>query len=404
MQKAILLICILINFWGIYLLNTVGLFSYTSFIFAPNAYYEESIHELAYITIALLLICIFCFKAKKDPTSLIRQEVDYEAKNIALLKVIYYLFIIVFVSQISLDNSLRGVGQFDVSRRGGLSGFLSGISPLAIAFLLFIAYVRPFNRNNNYIFFFILVMVISGLSNGGRRNIVYIAISAVLFLQYIRNVKMIKYLPWLGFLIPILLGMAILSRNGSIQNIREVEGREVVEYSTASVLQTNSDPSFLWGVKEYEDFGITLSPIDFLHHFTSLVMPSFVYTRLTGKISSYTRSVFIFDYWFNNNENQGWDFMTLADFYWCFGRIGYVLYILCFCWVLFYFSRNIKSKHVYFSASAILAILFFCQQRNDFGAILKPFVYTFIFLYILEKLFVGNIITYDNIEDTESDV
>ena len=65
MQKAILLICILINFWGIYLLNTVGLFSYTSFIFAPNAYYEESIHELAYITIALLLICIFCFKAKK---------------------------------------------------------------------------------------------------------------------------------------------------------------------------------------------------------------------------------------------------------------------------------------------------------------------------------------------------
>lgn len=387
MQKIVLLLCILINFWGIYILNSLGLFSYTSFVFAPNAYYDETIRELLFVSIALIAICLFFFRDNNE-VSRCRPIVDYEVRNVALLKVLYYLFIIVFISQISFDNSLRGVGQFEISRRGGLAGLLASISPLAIAFLLFIAYSKPFKRNNTYLLLFILIMAVSGLSNGGRRNVAYLAIALVLFLQYIQNVKVIKVLPWLTFLLPIIFGMAILSRGKSIQSISEVDSKVIVQYSTASVLQTNSDPSFLWGIKEYEDYGITMSPVDFLHHFTSLVMPSFVYTKLTGKLSSYSRSVFVFDYWFNNNENQGWDFMTLADFYWCFGKWGYLLYLFTFCFVLYYFRRFINSNSIYLSASAILAILFFCQQRNDFGAILKPFVYTLIFLLILEKLFI----------------
>ena len=387
MQKAILLICILLNFWGIYLTNALGLFSYTSFVFDPNAYYDETIRELFFISLFLVLICVFLFKNKKG-LELYRPPVKYDVRNVALLKVLYFVFLVLLLSQISFDNSLRGVGQFDVSRRSGIKGLISSISPLAIAFLLFISYTKPFKRNYLYVLLLAFVMALSGLSHGGRRNIVYLTITLILFLRYVKNVKTIKYLPWLAIIVPLLFGFAILTRRGSISSLKEYSEREVMQYSTASIMQTNSDPSFLWGIKEYEDFGITMSPVDFLHHFTSILMPSFVYSKLTGKISSYDRSVFVFDYWFNNNENQGWDFMTLADFYWCFGKWGYLLYLFVFCFVLYYFKRFIRSNNVYLSASAILAILFFCQQRNDFGAILKPFVYTLIFLFILEKMFI----------------
>ncbi len=398
MQKIVLLFCILINFWGVYTLEALGLFSYTTYVFQPNAYFDESIKELFWISLIMILVSILLFKKDKN-NGWYREPYSYSIRYVLILKIIYYVLLAIFISKFSLDNTTRGVGQFDVSSRSGLSGLIAGISPIAIAFMLFLAYTKPFAHNNRYLVTFILIMGLSGLSSGGRRNIVYIAITLVLFLTYVQNMQIKRMVPVFAIIVPLLLGFSILARSGSILSIGNYDGEKIVEYSTASIMQTNSDPSFLWGIKEFEDRGITMTPRDFLHHFTSILMPSFVYSKLTGRLSSYNRSVYLFDYWFSDKADQGWDFMTLADFYWCFGKLGYLLYLLVFCAVLYYFKKYISSGKVYLSASSILAILFFCQQRNDFGAILKPFIYTFIFLYVLEKVFVQDSIIIQDVVD-----
>lgn len=157
-------------------------------------------------------------------------------------------------------------------------------------------------------------------------------------------------------------------------------------FSEAFIL-ANSDPSFLWAVKSYVASGITLSPFSFLMHFISLLVPSFIYVVLFNKIS-YERSVFLFDNLFNSNPNQGYDFMLLADFYWCFGYVGYILYILVVIWCMKYFKKNIHAPRFYKMAGAFLAVIFICQQRNDFGAVLKPFAYCLLFAYILDRVFI----------------
>ena len=38
-----------------------------------------------------------------------------------------------------------------------------------------------------------------------------------------------------------------------------------------------------------------------------------------------------------------------------------------------------------------MVVLFVCQQRNDFGPILKPIVYSYVFIYIIERVCVKKV-------------
>ena len=176
-----------------------------------------------------------------------------------------------------------------------------------------------------------------------------------------------------------LLTFAMIARN--INNPVEDFRFEILR----SFLQVNSEPSFIWVIKDYKAHGYDLSPLIFFNHIWSIFVPSFIYMFFTGQIS-YTRASLYFDELFNTNPNMGYDFMVLADFYWCFGYLGYILYIGVIIFVFWYFKKNIYSQYGYKAVAAIIMIMYLGQQRNDFGAILKPMVYSYLFLWILNKL------------------
>ena len=379
MNKLIIAFCIFSNFWGVYFLQVTGIVPKDSFIVSPNHYYSSTILELAWISVALLII--FHYFMNVD-----RKKIKYVSnlKNVDLLYIIYFLFIILFFNNInfSLDNSLRGVDQFELAGRSGLSGLLGSIGSLVLPFILFVLIHKPFKEYNSFmVLLLVVVILIANITHGGRRWISYLGICYLLYFFYIRNIQAKK------FILPVILLFTFFSLSMALRRGDDL-GQITSQHSLlSSVFQVNSDPSFLWAVKSYEDIGITMSPFDFAFHFISIFVPSFVYILLTGQIS-YDRSVFLFDKLFNYNADQGYDFMTLADFYWCFGYSGYLLYIVFIGVVLYIFKKFIYSRKTYQVISAIIIVIYTCQQRNDFGAIIKPIVYCSLFAWLLTKLFV----------------
>ncbi|MBQ4483888.1 MAG: O-antigen polysaccharide polymerase Wzy [Prevotella sp.] len=404
---VIVLLCIFANFWASFFLSSIGWQEMDRFIVSPNKYFSETVIELERISIALMVISIlFIIRNNKNNDQYSRNIKKYVCKNVGLAEFVFWGLIVMHIMGISFDNSLRGVGQFELSKRGGMTIFFSQIvHALSLPFILFLLYMKPFKRKNTlYLIILLAVYVLDGVSGGGRRALSYMVISLSIFFCTFKpqEVKMYKSIPIL-ILFVFLYGLSLNLRRmgGDVEDIQQnsIEATQIevnsqsngmentLQNSISAFLKTNSDPSFLWGVKEYKELGITMQPIDFLYHFTSIFLPSSLYVMLMGKIS-YTRSVFLFDYWFNDNPNQGYDFMVLADFYWCFGKIGYFLYVLVFAFILWYYQRNIRSGTFWRSMSAILIILYFCQQRNDFGAVLKPFVYETLILILIQWFFI----------------
>ena len=271
--------------------------------------------------------------------------------------------------------SSRGIDQFGLEHRSGLSGFMGQVGILVFPFTIMAIHCNFFGkRTRKYIGFLIFIILLSNMSDGGRRTIAYFFISLMLYGFYYMGMSKKK------IIIYALIGVSLL---GLSMLIRSNENTSLL-LGLTSLLQVNSDSSFLWFVKEYKEAGISLTPISFSYHFLSIFVPSFIFILLTGRIS-YERSSFLFNDLFNTNPNQGYDFMTLADFYWCFGAFGYVLFVFVFYYVINYFRKHIYSLKPHKVVIAIMMIVWFSQQRNDFGAILKPVVYSYIFLYIINR-------------------
>ena len=149
------------------------------------------------------------------------------------------------------------------------------------------------------------------------------------------------------------------------------------------ILQCNSSSDFLGVVKYSIISGNGPYPHLFVLHFLSILIPSYIYVNVFNVIS-YTRTTFIFNDLYNTNMDSGLGFMMLADFYWCFEYLGYLLFVVVYAYVLHYFKKNIYSgKPVHVIISVVLIFLF-CNQRQDFGGFIKPAVYIFVFLNILE--------------------
>lgn len=377
MYKVLLVSLICINFFGVILLNILGLID--GMIVPVNIYTISALQELGCITLVLIMSSLFFFKVKRKSSSL---NTNYRIKHIWLYEILFVFFVIYYVWNInySLDNSMRGVGQFELEQRSSIGMIMELLSSFVLPYSLLVFHYKVFGKKTNKrIFLLILVLLLCNITNGGRRLVSYCAIILFLYGYYYKNFSL-KNLMKYACLLASLLALGMLVRaSGSY-----AEGLSFPQLVLKSTLQINSDSSFLWGVKDYMARGISMSGFAFFFHFTSIFMPSFLYILLFDDIS-YPRSVFLFNDLFNTNENQGYDFMMLADFYWNFGYWGYIFYVLVFFYVCHYFKKNIYSIRPYKFITAILMILFMCQQRNDFGAFLKSIVYYWIFIYFLYR-------------------
>lgn len=384
MYKFLIFFCLLTNFWGVYILISLGWYNDASYIIPPNKYYIESLWVLFLISFILLYIGFTKYHVKRQHIIL-----EVNLKNKRVIYALYLFFFLLSLSTVnfSLDNSMRGVGQMDMEGRAGMSGFLTSFSLLVIPFILFLLLTKPFKRNNILVSALCIVALMSNVTTGGRKIVAYMVF---LFLLYSYYYSKLKFKNILIYSLPLVVLFPIALVMRDIDNFSFAEANGPVVLLATSILAVNSDPSFLWAVKSYIEQGYSLSPFVFLGHFISIFIPSFLFPLLFGSIS-YTRSVFYFDSLFNTNENQGYDFMLLADFYWCFGVIGYLLFIVFIIWCLYYFKKNIYSMKLHRIITAFMVVLFVCQQRNDFGPILKPIVYSYVFIYIIERVCVKKV-------------
>lgn len=380
MQRIILLFCIMCNFFSLYIMETFG-FGLGLPSFANGILTEKMLHETAIELSLLFSIMLFIAIVVPRPRrKLIQSQEDFSIDHKGkYYKYFYFLFcfflfyIFVFCINWSFDNSSRGEGQFEVSNRP--SFFHLFVYELYLPFMLYL-YIIGFFKKRFYLFVTAaLVFLIKGVSDGGRDVVVLSSLVVILYVSYYKKLDARHYIGLFSF---VLLFLSLSARD------RFNEDNSFLESIVVKIIQCNSESYFIPLVKQAIKDGTELSPLIFSFHFLSIVFPSFLINSFFGLLS-YPRSSFIFNTIYNEgNETTGYGFMLLADFYWCFGYIGYFLYLCVFWHIIKYFSKNIYSSNPSKIVLSIMMTVYFCNQREDFGNFLKPTVYTLIFLSLLE--------------------
>lgn len=378
--KYLLLFCIFCNFFSNTILSWLGLRSYDKSVmygFVSESFFTESSKEMLLIFVCLIIIS-YVVKFNYQVFDLKYYQKRYKADSVFVLcSWAFFLFFVLFVFlriNWDYDVSNRGIAQFELDNRQTL--FQGIVFNFYLPFLLYL-YIVGFFKNRLFLLLGALsVFLLQGILEGGRGNLVTIIIIGILVLYYVHrfNKKVIVLSIIIGFIALTFTAKGRFETHDSI-----------IENNIVKILQCNSSSEFLGVVKYSIHNGISLSPKIFGMHFVSIFIPSYVYVHFFHLIS-YTRSSFVFNELYNTNPNSGLGFMMLADFYWCFKYWGYVLYLLTFYLVLKFFKKFIYSYNPVLVVMSLYIIYRFCDQRIDFGAFVKPVVYTFIFLSILEFL------------------
>lgn len=374
----ILLFCIFCNFFSYYILNSLNWFvrdRYNTFGFVPEKYFNQCDIEM-FIIFVIICIISWKFKFSYKKFNLKQFQGKYTQNSIfVIVSWAIYTFFVVFVFlkiNWTFENLSRGVGQFELENR---QTFLSGItSSFYVPFLIYLYLVGFFRRNFFFLIIAVLIYAINGISHGGRGSMVVLMAVGLMVINYIHELERKKLLLFVGLAF---LGLTFTSTDRFSGN------DSLVVNNLVKIIQCNSTSTFLPVVKYSIDQGIELSPGIFAMHFVSIFIPSYVYVNVFHMLS-YTRSSFIYSELYNANPNSGMGFMMLADFYWSFQYLGYVLWILTFYLTIRFFRKYIYSSKPVLVVMSIMIVYYFCDQRTDFGAFLKPLVYTWIFLNVLE--------------------
>lgn len=379
MYKGILLFCIFCNFFSPLMLKALGIENDNYIMrFIPSFYSSQANVELIIIFVCLVIASFVV----KEPIKT-RQNVAntiYKFKKGGYfelgIKVFYFVSIAFMLVSSNWGGSTenRGIGQFELENR---QTFIQGvISGFYLPFMLYLYIIKVFKNTNWFVAGGILIYMLHGILSGGRSEVVLSTLIFLLYFYYIRGLSKKKMVCFLGITLIALMFSA---------NDRFNTSDSVLTNLLVKIVQCNSSSYFLPAVQYAVNQGIELSPGIFGMHFVSIFIPSYVYVTVFNVIS-YTRSTFVFNDLYNTTTDNGLGFMMLADFFWCFSYYGYILYIIAYYFVIRFFSKNIYSIKPVKVIMAIMAVELFCNQRADFGAFIKPFVYTFIFLSILEFL------------------
>jgi len=375
MYKLLILFCIFCNFFSYNILSfLVG----EQFSWADDYGSREFVLQTEIELVILFTILLFMCVCVKSPLNLHKSQVPsnikYEKGSLFYIisNIVFCFFLILKFSSINWNFSTegRGVGQWDLENR---ETPLQGLLEFYLPFLIYLILIGFFRGRRYLIVIAIAVLIISGVSDGGRDAVVYFAILGFIYIYYFGNLSAKSYL--LFFLIAF-LGMTFSASD-------RFSGGTFIENTLVKIIGCNADSSYLTMVKYAVKNGITLSPLTFSFHFLSLLVPSYVFVAFFNMLS-YPRASLLFNTVFNDNPDNGMGFMMLADFYWSFGYFGYILYLLFFYFVLSFFSKNIYSNKPVNVVLAMISVLYICNQRVDFGSFVKPFVYTYVFLSIFE--------------------
>lgn len=375
--KYLLLFCIFCNFFSLFILRSLdvgGNEEMTVFSFVGSKFFREAEFEMFVIYLIMLIISLLVKPPKLHKAPVAVPIIRYNKSTFFYLIYIFYFVVVIFTlkdTNWSLDLSSRGVGQFELENR---QTFIQGIaSNFLLPFLLYTYHIKFWGKNTSkFVLFALLVYLFHGVAEGGRGGVVSLAIMGFLYLYYIKRINR-KYTIWFGAIILLVMSFSASDR---------FNGDSFIVNTIVKIVQCNSTSEFLAVVKYSISTNIGPYPFMFLMHFVSIFVPSYVLNKLG--ILSYSRTTFIYDELYNPNPDSGWGFMMLADFYWCFEYYGYILFLLVYFFVLKFFSKNIYSDNPVKMVMSIVVVYLFCNQRADFGVFVKPLVYTFIFLSILE--------------------
>lgn len=377
MGEILLLFCIFCNFFSSWFIPfiTGGFSEGNVFNTASYATINEAYVEMI---IVFIILCIVTHIIRRRVSEGISPHRDYY-QSAEFRRIVFYIYIIfiaytLITTNWSFNTENRGVHQFELEGRQTLAGGIAGV--FFVPFLLYIYILRSFGKKTlRYIILGIFVYSLNGIASGGRSNVVNALLAFIIFFYYVEKIET-KY-----FYVIIVVGLLTFSLTASDRF--SDTGQGVVMDNVVKLLQMNGSSWFLPMIKKTMAMGIELSPWIFFMHFATIFVPSFIWVRF-GQLS-YTRSTFVFNDLYNTSQS-GLGFMMLGDFYWCFGYLGYLLYICVFIYVLVFFRKHIKSPKPYMCIGAINMMYWFCNQRADFGAFLKPTLYTIIFIWLLEWL------------------
>lgn len=374
----ILLFCIFCNFFSYYILNSLGWFVRdrgVSFGFVPEQYFKQCDIEMLVIFVIISIISIrFRFNYRKFDLKQFRNTYYINSAFVIISWILYLFFVIYTFAKInwSFENLSRGVGQFELQNRQTL---LAGITTsFYMPFLVYLYLVGFFKNKQSLLALAVFIYALNGISHGGRGSIIVVMAVGLMIVNYVHSLERRKLII---FIVISFVALTFTSTDRFSGN------DSVIVNNLVKIIQCNSTSTFLPVVKYSINQGIELSPATFAMHFVSIFIPSYVYVNVFNMIS-YTRSSFIFNELYNTNANSGMGFMMLADFYWSFQYFGYILWIITFYLTIRFFRANIYSNKPVMVVMAIMIVYYFCDQRIDFGAFLKPLVYTWVFLNILE--------------------
>lgn len=342
------------------------------FGYIPNRYFYQAEMEMLIIFCVLLIISLKVKSPSKEEVFIPPNRTIYKSTLFYYVVYAFYWFVVLFTlfdTNWGLDVSSRGVAQFELENRQSL---LQGVATnFLLPFVLYTYHIKFFKKNVYYLSA-LAVYTFHSIAGGGRGGVVSMAIMLFLYFSYILKIRR-KHILFFGIVVFAAMSMSATDR---------FDYDSILVTTLVKIVQCNSTSEFLGVVKYSVDSGIGPFPFMFLMHFVSVFFPSYILNSL-GMLS-YSRTTFIYNELYNPNPDFGFGFMMLADFYWCYGYIGYIFYVFTFYIVIRYYSKNIYSANPVNMVMAILCVFLFCNQRADFGTFVKPFVYTLVFLNILE--------------------
>ena len=297
------------------------------------------------------------------------------------LKAIIIGFLLIFFSEInwSFNVSDRGVDQFQRNLGGALGR-------LKLLFFPVFAYYLVVSQKKSKILI-ISIFIVIGLftvSTAGRREIMYLFIIIILY-YYGQGEMSAQKLKKMRLVFPLIIGVAFLSN--MLRSGKEIEGVNFGMFVAASsILGGIGTNAILWQVKEFVAYKTgLLFGLTFWTYVKIIFVPSFLLFALQGN-EYVARGAFLFNEHYNTSENMGYDFMMIADFYWNFGYIGYVLFIVVILGIIYLVKRWKSSRKPALRALSLLIVMYLIVgQRSDFGFFLKNVFYNAIVLIFLDS-------------------
>lgn len=387
----LILAAIFSNFFGWYIVNyytrIVDLNIGNAFQYDTN--YNKALFELA--TVFFLVMLIHQFPNIRKHTDTKRNKATHHFPRAWMYLILSATLLVftahnIFTINFSLDNTLRGVGQFDRDASNAVQRFTLLLLPIFIFYRTAFAYDR-FARLNSLLF--AITISINSISLGDRRLMLYYLL--VYMLIYIRSNQQTrdtkgrnprKYLLF-GSIFLAILASYIIRAKDNFDSFQTLLGYTLLQGTVGALGISAILPEVKSIVSNQTGFLLGES---FWTYLITLFTPSILLYTLGGD-EFYFRSSFEFNRIFNDNPNMGYDFMMIADFYWNFGYIGYAIYALLCIAILSMCSRSEKSyNNIKFGLFSICVIFFVAGQRSDFGLFLKSTVYCCLFYCILHML------------------